>query len=167
MAGSGIFAGGWGAKRAAVYGVEEKDLGKFYAQRTLLKREVLPEHCAQAVFVLCSPELSRTDRPARPRRLRRRGSLPGMTAGGFAAVDLGASSGRVMVGEVGPDMLRLTAAARFPNDPVRIDDGLHWDVEALVEHAITGLATAYAAGPLTSIESTRGASTTDGCGTVG
>jgi rhamnulose-1-phosphate aldolase/alcohol dehydrogenase len=60
VAGSGIFAGGWGANRAAVYGVEEKDLGKFYAQRTLLKQEVLPEHCAQAVFVLCSPELSRT-----------------------------------------------------------------------------------------------------------
>ena len=40
--------------------MEEKDLGKFYAQRTLLKREVLPEHCAQAVFVLCSPELTRT-----------------------------------------------------------------------------------------------------------
>jgi len=60
VAGSGIFAGGWGAQRAAVYGVEEKDLGKFYAQRTLLKREVLPEHCAQAVFVLCSPELTRT-----------------------------------------------------------------------------------------------------------
>ena len=43
--GSGIFAGGWGANRAAVYGVEEEDLGKFYAQRTILKREVLPgEH---------------------------------------------------------------------------------------------------------------------------
>ncbi|KHL13242.1 rhamnulose-1-phosphate aldolase/alcohol dehydrogenase [Mumia flava] len=58
--GSGIFAGGWGAKRAAVYGVEEKDLGKFYAQRTLLKREVLPEHVANAVFVLCSPDLTHT-----------------------------------------------------------------------------------------------------------
>jgi NAD(P)-dependent dehydrogenase (short-subunit alcohol dehydrogenase family) len=58
--GSGIFAGGWGAQRAAVYGVEESELGKFYAQRTLLKREVLPEHCAQAVFVLCSPEMTRT-----------------------------------------------------------------------------------------------------------
>jgi rhamnulose-1-phosphate aldolase/alcohol dehydrogenase len=58
--GSGIFAGGWGAQRAAVYGVDESELGKFYAQRTLLKQEVLPEHCAQAVFVLCSPELSRT-----------------------------------------------------------------------------------------------------------
>jgi NAD(P)-dependent dehydrogenase (short-subunit alcohol dehydrogenase family) len=58
--GSGIFAGGWGAQRAAVYGVEEKDLGKFYAQRTILKREVLPEHIANAVFVLCGPELTHT-----------------------------------------------------------------------------------------------------------
>jgi NAD(P)-dependent dehydrogenase (short-subunit alcohol dehydrogenase family) len=58
--GSGIFAGGWGAMRAAVYGVEETELGAYYAQRSLLKREVLPEHCAAAVFVLCSPELTRT-----------------------------------------------------------------------------------------------------------
>jgi rhamnulose-1-phosphate aldolase len=58
--GSGIFASGWGANRAAVYGVEEKDLGKFYAQRTILKREVLPENIANAVFVLCTDELSHT-----------------------------------------------------------------------------------------------------------
>ncbi|MDQ1570160.1 MAG: hypothetical protein QOF79_834 [Actinomycetota bacterium] len=58
--GSGIFAGGWGAKRAAVYGVPEEDLGKYYAQRTLLKREVLPENVANAVFVLCTSDLSHT-----------------------------------------------------------------------------------------------------------
>jgi len=58
--GSGIFAGGWGAKRAAVYGVNEEDLGKYYAQRTLLKREVLPENVANAVFVLCTGDLSHT-----------------------------------------------------------------------------------------------------------
>jgi rhamnulose-1-phosphate aldolase/alcohol dehydrogenase len=58
--GSGIFAGGWGAQRAAVYGVPEEELGAFYAKRTLLKREVLPEHVANAVFVLTSGELSRT-----------------------------------------------------------------------------------------------------------
>jgi len=58
--GSGIFAGGWGAQRASVYGVEESKLGEFYAQRTLLKREVLPEHVANAVFVLCGPELDHT-----------------------------------------------------------------------------------------------------------
>lgn len=58
--GSGIFAGGWGAQRAAVYGVPEERLGEFYAQRTLLKREVLPEHVANAVFVLTGGELSHT-----------------------------------------------------------------------------------------------------------
>jgi rhamnulose-1-phosphate aldolase/alcohol dehydrogenase len=58
--GSGIFAGGWGAQRAAVYGVPEEKLGEFYAQRTLLKREVLPEHVAAAVFALTGGELSLT-----------------------------------------------------------------------------------------------------------
>ncbi|EKX67662.1 bifunctional rhamnulose-1-phosphate aldolase/short-chain dehydrogenase [Streptomyces ipomoeae] len=58
--GSGIFAGGWGAQRAAVYGVEEEKLGEFYAQRTILKREVLPEHVANAVFALTGGELTHT-----------------------------------------------------------------------------------------------------------
>jgi rhamnulose-1-phosphate aldolase/alcohol dehydrogenase len=58
--GSGIFSSGWGANRAAVYGVEESKLGEFYAQRTILKREVLPEHIAAAVFVLLSGELALT-----------------------------------------------------------------------------------------------------------
>jgi rhamnulose-1-phosphate aldolase/alcohol dehydrogenase len=58
--GSGIFASGWGANRAAVYGVEEEKLGEFYAQRTLLKREVLPEHVAAAVFALTGGDLSLT-----------------------------------------------------------------------------------------------------------
>ncbi|MFI7311219.1 bifunctional aldolase/short-chain dehydrogenase [Streptomyces hygroscopicus] len=58
--GSGIFAGGWGAKRAAVYGVPEEKLGEFYAQRTLLKREVLPSHVANAVFALVGGDLTHT-----------------------------------------------------------------------------------------------------------
>jgi rhamnulose-1-phosphate aldolase/alcohol dehydrogenase len=58
--GSGIFAGGWGAQRAAVYGVPEEELGAFYAQRTLLKREVLPEHVAAAVVALAGGDLSLT-----------------------------------------------------------------------------------------------------------
>jgi rhamnulose-1-phosphate aldolase/alcohol dehydrogenase len=58
--GSGIFAGGWGAQRAAVYGVPEEELGAFYARRTLLKREVLPEHIAAAVFALTGGDLSQT-----------------------------------------------------------------------------------------------------------
>jgi rhamnulose-1-phosphate aldolase/alcohol dehydrogenase len=58
--GSGIFSGGWGAARAKTYGVAEEKLGQYYADRTILKREVLPEHVANAVFVLCSNELSHT-----------------------------------------------------------------------------------------------------------
>lgn len=58
--GSGIFAGGWGAQRAAVYGVPESELGAFYAQRTLLKREVLPENVAAAVFALTGGDLTHT-----------------------------------------------------------------------------------------------------------
>ncbi|MGV8880899.1 MAG: bifunctional aldolase/short-chain dehydrogenase [Rhodoglobus sp.] len=58
--GSGIFAAGWGANRAKTYGIDEQDLGKFYAQRTILKREVLPENVANAVSVLTGPDLSHT-----------------------------------------------------------------------------------------------------------
>jgi NAD(P)-dependent dehydrogenase (short-subunit alcohol dehydrogenase family) len=58
--GSGIFASGWGANRAAVYGVPEEELGTFYAQRTLLKKEVLPEHVAAAVLALTAGDLSLT-----------------------------------------------------------------------------------------------------------
>jgi rhamnulose-1-phosphate aldolase/alcohol dehydrogenase len=58
--GSGIFAGGWGAKRAAVYGVPEEELGAYYARRTLLKQEVLPEHVAAAVAALTAGDLPLT-----------------------------------------------------------------------------------------------------------
>jgi len=58
--GSGIFAKGWGAQRAAVYGVPEDELGEYYAQRTLLKREVLPSHVADAVVALVGGDLSLT-----------------------------------------------------------------------------------------------------------
>ncbi|MEE1734411.1 bifunctional aldolase/short-chain dehydrogenase [Streptomyces microflavus] len=58
--GSGIFAGGWGAQRAATYGIEEAQLGEFYARRTLLKREVLPEHVAGAVLALTGGDLTHT-----------------------------------------------------------------------------------------------------------
>ena len=58
--GSGIFANGWGRERARVYGVPVDELGAFYAQRTLLKLEVLPEHVADAVLALTGGLLSRT-----------------------------------------------------------------------------------------------------------
>ncbi|MFG3342049.1 bifunctional aldolase/short-chain dehydrogenase [Glycomyces sp. NPDC048151] len=58
--GSGIFASGWGANRAAVYGVEEEKLGEYYAGRTLLKKEVLPSSVADAVYALVGPDLGLT-----------------------------------------------------------------------------------------------------------
>jgi rhamnulokinase len=56
-----------------------------------------------------------------------------------AAVDLGASSGRVMVGRVGPNTLELEDAHRFANDPVALPDGLHWDVLRLFREITEGL----------------------------
>ena len=58
--GSGIFANGWGEQRAQVYGVAPEDLGEYYASRSLLKREVLPMHIANAAFCLVSGELGHT-----------------------------------------------------------------------------------------------------------
>ena len=60
-----------------------------------------------------------------------------MTA--FAAVDLGASSGRVMLGRVGPEHLALTEVHRFRNGGVRLPDGLYWDVLGLYTDVLTGL----------------------------
>ena len=73
--GSGIFAGGWGAQRAAVYGVPEEELGEYYAQRTLLKGG-LPEHVANAVFALTAGDLSHTTGLPRPSRCGRRRRVP-------------------------------------------------------------------------------------------
>ncbi|MFV0286271.1 MAG: FGGY family carbohydrate kinase, partial [Demequina sp.] len=61
-----------------------------------------------------------------------------------AAVDLGATSGRVMVGHVGDGELRLYQATRFPNGPVALPDGLHWDSQALFRAALAGLRDAQA-----------------------
>ncbi|KAF5290531.1 hypothetical protein FQR65_LT20630 [Abscondita terminalis] len=134
--GSGIFASGWGANRAATYGVEEKDLGQFYANRTILKREVVPENVADAV------------------RCRR---VPAMTLNqsrAVAAVDLGATSGRVMVGELTDGRVELIDVHRFPNgalplaevDPEaakREPDGLAWDIDELWREIRVGLTAAF------------------------
>ncbi len=62
-----------------------------------------------------------------------------MTVAAVAAIDLGASSGRVMVGSVGPRTLELSEVHRFPNDPVLLPDGLHWDVLRLYHEILAGL----------------------------
>lgn len=69
------------------------------------------------------------------------------TGGVVAAVDLGATSGRVMLGYVEDRMLRLEAVSRFPNGPVPGPDGLHWDFTALYRHVLEGLREAIAREP--------------------
>ncbi len=71
---------------------------------------------------------------------------PAMKA--FAAVDLGASSGRVMVGRVGPDRIELTETHRFANEPVRAGGTLYWDILGLYRGVLDGL---RRAGPMDSI----------------
>ena len=110
--GSGIFAKGWGADRARTYGIPEDKLGEFYAQRTLLKHEVLPEHVAAAVFALTaaisarrpgstSPSTRVSRRPSSGDRQARRGRRPRRVerAGdGRAGRPRGASCGRGVEG---------------------------------------------------------------------
>src|ERR1035438_1809199 len=71
-----------------------------------------------------------------------RGSPLTSAAGVVAAVDLGASSGRVMLGRVGPNELSLHPVARFGNDPVRTIDGLHWNILELYRQVLGGMRSA-------------------------
>lgn len=70
-----------------------------------------------------------------------------MTAGSVAAIDLGATSGRVILGHVDPGEVRLVPVARFPNLPVRTIDGLHWNILELYRNAVAGLAAAVKQDP--------------------
>ncbi|GAA2459082.1 rhamnulokinase family protein [Actinomadura vinacea] len=70
-----------------------------------------------------------------------------MTTPTFAAVDLGASSGRVMTARIGPGTLDMTEVLRFPNRPVRVHGTLHWDVLGLYGNVLDGLRAAAAATP--------------------
>jgi len=69
----------------------------------------------------------------------------------LAAVDLGATSGRVMVGEVGRGLLQLEEVHRFPNAAVAVGGSLHWDVLGLHREVLTGLRRAAAGGPVQGI----------------
>ena len=73
-----------------------------------------------------------------------------MTA--FAAVDLGAQSGRVAVGRFDGARLTTTEVHRFVNAPVRVGEALHWDVLGLYREVLDGL---------------RAAAAVDGIGSVG
>ena len=119
--GSGIFAGGWGADRAAVYGVAEEELGSFYAKRTLLGHEVLPEHVAEVAVALTSANSATRPGPSSPSTAV---SLPPSCAeacrpGSSAPWTSGASGGRVIAGLVEEAGSRCGACTVFPNAPVR------------------------------------------------
>jgi rhamnulokinase len=69
-----------------------------------------------------------------------------MTSGQVAAVDLGATSGRVMLADVGPGHFEMRAVARFPNDPVELWNGtrhaMHWNLPGLYSQIRAGLSAA-------------------------
>ncbi|MBN1311786.1 MAG: rhamnulokinase [Anaerolineae bacterium] len=69
----------------------------------------------------------------------------------LAAIDLGASGGRVMLARFDDDRLMLEEAHRFPNGPVRLFDGLHWDVLRLFGEIKTGLCKAGQTAPLAGL----------------
>ena len=68
-----------------------------------------------------------------------------------AAVDLGATSGRVMLGHVGRNELQLHSVARFANGPTPVNENgrvsLHWNIVELYRNVLAGLATAVAQEP--------------------
>jgi rhamnulokinase len=72
------------------------------------------------------------------------------TGSTVAAVDLGASGGRVIAGQVSPDSVKLHEVSRFPNEPVRAGGTLHWDILRLYADVVAGLRGAAASYPLAS-----------------
>jgi rhamnulokinase len=66
----------------------------------------------------------------------------------FAAVDLGASSGRVMAVDIAADTLTIDEVHRFPNGPVAVGERLHWDVLMLFRETLEGL---RQAGPVDAV----------------
>jgi rhamnulokinase len=62
----------------------------------------------------------------------------------YAAVDLGAESGRVIVGRLHDSRVDLEPACRFPNSPVTLPDGLHWDPVGLFGQVLSGIGAAAA-----------------------
>lgn len=68
-------------------------------------------------------------------------------AGSFAAVDLGATSGRVMIGRVSRNEIAVRPVSRFPNEPVATDRSLRWNTVHILESVRIGLASALRADP--------------------
>lgn len=73
------------------------------------------------------------------------------TAVRVAAVDLGATSGRIMAGTVSAHALHLEEMHRFPNGGVRVRNGLFWDVLGIHREVLTGIRKVAETGPLHGI----------------
>ncbi|CAB4627258.1 unannotated protein [freshwater metagenome] len=58
----------------------------------------------------------------------------------FAAVDLGASSGRVILGKISNEKIEYQEVHRFGNGPFERGDGLYWDIDSLKDNVMQGLA---------------------------
>ncbi|HEY3612986.1 MAG TPA: FGGY family carbohydrate kinase, partial [Gaiellales bacterium] len=69
----------------------------------------------------------------------------------YAAIDLGAESGRVVCGRLAGERIELTVAHRFPNRPVRLPDGLRWNLLSLFAEALDGLRAAAAENEIRSV----------------
>ncbi len=69
----------------------------------------------------------------------------------MAAVDLGASGGRVIAGRVSGSAVELHEVSRFPNEPVRAGGTLHWDILGLYRSVCSGLTTAASTFSLASV----------------
>src|SRR5262245_23603770 len=69
----------------------------------------------------------------------------------FAAVDLGADSGRVFTGDFDGARVELREVHRFPNRPIQLPGGLHWDLLGLFDEAVKGLGVAAQSGPLAGV----------------
>lgn len=74
--------------------------------------------------------------------------MPEAPAPAYAAVDLGASSGRILTGRLQDGRMVLSEVHRFPNRPVRLPSGLHWDATGLFAQVLEGL---RRAGPLRGV----------------
>jgi len=71
--------------------------------------------------------------------------------GAYAAVDLGAESGRVVLGRLQGGCVELEEVHRFENRPVRLPDGLRWNLLALFAESLRGLCKAAERTPLKGI----------------
>jgi rhamnulokinase len=69
----------------------------------------------------------------------------------FAAVDLGAESGRVVLARFDGARIELDVAHRFANRSLRLPDGLHWDLTGLYVETLEGIARAAALAPLDGV----------------